>query len=89
MESLRQWVQPQESKLMVLSANGYQDELNGEEFQGFVRTINMSVKSNLHQTGQRLGTMVKRGTQTLEASVSSDMCRSLNQHGSKLQQDLG
>ena len=51
MESFRQWVQPLESKLMVLSANGYQDELNGEEFHGFVRTINMSVKSNLHQTG--------------------------------------
>jgi len=46
--SFKQLDQPQESKLMVLSANGYQDELNGEEFHGFVRTINMSVKSNLH-----------------------------------------
>ena len=51
MEAFRQRVRPPESTLMVLSANGYQDEQNGEEFHGFVRTINLSVKSNLHQTG--------------------------------------
>jgi hypothetical protein len=66
-ENYKHWVKPEESLLMVLSANGYQDELNGEEFHGFVRTINMSVKSNLQQTGQRLGNIVRRGTQNIEA----------------------
>jgi hypothetical protein len=71
--NFRRWFTQVPSEVLILTANSFTDESQGDEWLGFVKTIKLSVKAEVSSMRSRFGNMVKKGNRRVEAAVSENV----------------